>query len=609
MAGKRKEVNEIDELYQQIIEEYENTKSIAQIAKKLNVTQVKVQRTLITEGLWTSKRTEQIAELRALGLSTEEIAEKLGKDVKTIQTFLPYSRGQYGRSETSEASRSKDYRDRMHAAAEKMITKEAATMNNYEYNDMDMKLEKSADTVGNNTIPHTEEELKRNPFLNKESVFRLKLELVNHFIYGGGDYFEDEPEEKKDFLRLAKAKEGISREVLVPSTMNLHAMHYMIQRLFGWQNSHLHNFSISEDDFNRLTKGTVGGWKKLCGGLLHYSSDEGSDFYWDDDYKEAQSVKSWLKRKYVGPYLDKAVCDTYYGAQKGVKDFFKHVSEFNDSMTIKEMYNRVYIEESLNFLSERLTLGELLVKNVPDNDFEKEKAYRDWIKNLDAERQKLDDIFAGMGAKKLREIDEAVEGLKRWRTNKSRVEHDLYYRDGERILEQTGRSADEWLYDAYYFIPRFERQCQKLFTEYNPKIKPLFDTLYYEYDYGDGWCIKITVIDQYDRKTNADLSTNGWFVVDIMQEKDKLAKYRYFQDGKEVDEDLRSVLAYVDAKERPRCVASDGLYVLDDVAGIGGFHEMLKTLESGDLQEKKEMLTWARGLGWTGKMNKLENML
>ena len=79
---------------------------------------------LATEGLWTSKRTEQIAELRAQGLSVDQIAEQLGKDVKTIQTFLPYSRGQYGRSESSDATRSKEYRDRMHAAAENMIKKE-----------------------------------------------------------------------------------------------------------------------------------------------------------------------------------------------------------------------------------------------------------------------------------------------------------------------------------------------------------------------------------------------------------------------------------------------------------------------------------------------------
>lgn len=103
--------------------------------------------------------------------------------------------------------------------------------------------------------------------------------------------------------------------------------------------------------------------------------------------------------------------------------------------------------------------------------------------------------------------------------------------------------------------------------------------MYYEYDYGDGWFVKITVLDKYERKTNADLSNSGMFVVDIMTYKDQLNRFRYFQDGKEVPEELREVLAYVDAKERPRCTAADGLNVVDDVGGLGGFQDMLSTLE------------------------------
>ena len=73
-------------LYQQIIEEYEKDQSIASIAKKLHTTQVRVQRVLITEGLWTSRRTKQVAELRDLGLTVPEIADELGIDEKTVQT-------------------------------------------------------------------------------------------------------------------------------------------------------------------------------------------------------------------------------------------------------------------------------------------------------------------------------------------------------------------------------------------------------------------------------------------------------------------------------------------------------------------------------------------
>ena len=63
--------------------------------------------------------------MRMQGMSIPEIAELLGKDEKTIQTFLPYSRGQYGRNETIESVKSKDYRDRMQTAATNMVKEEA----------------------------------------------------------------------------------------------------------------------------------------------------------------------------------------------------------------------------------------------------------------------------------------------------------------------------------------------------------------------------------------------------------------------------------------------------------------------------------------------------
>lgn len=599
------QAQDVDELYQRIIEEYESTRSIAEIAKRLGTTLVKVQRVLITEGLWTSKRTEQIAELRAQGLSVDQIAEQLGKDVKTIQTFLPYSRGQYGKSDTDEAARAKDYRDRMRSAAEKMKTKEERKMK--EIYDLDEAYKNGANGEGNiKTRRHTEEELEKNPFLHSESVYRLRFELVDHFLNGGGEYFEGE--EKERFLKLAKAKEGIVREVLVPSTMNLHSLHFMIQRLFGWQNSHLHNFCISQDEFNALTGKTVGGWQRLCGSLLHFTQDEDTDFYWDDDYGEGESVKSWLKRKYVGPYKQKAVCETYFATRQAVDKFNDFFKEFGPEMTLEELQHKIIMEESLNFLNERLTLGELLTIDVPSAENRTEE-YAKWLGKLDKEIAKTDVNINGMSAKHRKHLSDAVDNLQGWRRTKDVVEEKIYYREATSIKEQTGKTAKKWLEEAQVAIPFWEGECEDLFVKYNPKLTPLFDTLYYEYDYGDGWCVKITVLNQYDRKTNADLTNSGWFVLDILSEADKLKNYRYFENGIEVDEELRAKLAHVDAKERPLCTVIDGLNVLDDVGGLGGYMDMLETLAGRDVEEKASMREWARGQGWTGRSSKPENYL
>lgn len=64
------------------------------------------------------------------GTDAAEIAERMGKDLRTVQTFLPYSRGQYGQEETDDSVKSKKYRERMNAAAERMTLKEEAVAKN-----------------------------------------------------------------------------------------------------------------------------------------------------------------------------------------------------------------------------------------------------------------------------------------------------------------------------------------------------------------------------------------------------------------------------------------------------------------------------------------------
>ena len=536
----------VDALYEQIISERKDGKSIAEIAKKLHTTQVRVQRVLITEGLWTSKRTRQIAEMRMQGMSISEIAELLGKDEKTIQTFLPYSRGLYGRNETIESVKSKDYRERMQAAATNMV-KEEAEMQSLLVNrkqsvlhDYSVHMKKSRDRAL---------ELQKDLFLSDKSVYRVKFELCEGFYYGASSDMGLEEEEREELLKYAKAERGITREVLIPGDMNLHALHYMIQSLFGWQNSHLHHFSISQDAFAQMTEGRFDKWTELCGKLFRFGTDDMEDLYWDDDYEPGISVKSWLKSKYRAPYIQKAYADSLEGNLEGIADFQKKFPDIPMDIMLEDLNNRVVFEEDYNTLLEGLTLHELL---------------------------------------------------------------------------------------------------------------PVFKELYYLYDYGDDWCVHISMIDKYDSKTNADLQPSvagGWFVPDIMNEKDGLSKYRYFIDDGgnniqkelekqaeekgapkkeyattaegevydisglfdavdnrqqfkcEVDEELRAQLAVVDVKKMSICTKADGLNVMDDVGGISGLLDFYRIINGDDPDEKAEMREWARGIGWTGRMSKPEKMV
>ena len=124
---------------------------------------------------------------------------------------------------------------------------------------------------------------------------RLHLELKD-------EYLSDT--QKRMLKRYGESKTGdsITRDILIPSDMPLHNLHYAIQRLFGWQNGHLRSFYLPEKIYNALTDRTVKGWSDLVGILFQPPSEAENDVFWDDDY-ESGSFKIWLKRKYIGPYV------------------------------------------------------------------------------------------------------------------------------------------------------------------------------------------------------------------------------------------------------------------------------------------------------------------
>ena len=77
-------------------------------------------------------------------------------------------------------------------------------------------------------------------------IYCLKLTLVKN----DGSIITD-----ANGLRLAGARQAISRELLADEDMCLYELHVMIQRLFGWKNIHLHKFSLMQEDFSRITCG------------------------------------------------------------------------------------------------------------------------------------------------------------------------------------------------------------------------------------------------------------------------------------------------------------------------------------------------------------------
>lgn len=141
---------------------------------------------------------------------------------KNVQAYLPYSRGTYGgQSKSAEAIRSEVYRLRLKTALENQVAHAEPKL-------------LSIETAERGGIMDT-----------NVNVLKLHLELfLDH----------PDPREMGILKKYAKVEKGITGDVLVPDTMTLHALHYVLQKAFGWQNSHLHHFSLPEEIFQMCTK-------------------------------------------------------------------------------------------------------------------------------------------------------------------------------------------------------------------------------------------------------------------------------------------------------------------------------------------------------------------
>ena len=231
----------------------------------------------------------------------------------------------------------------------------------------------------------------------KKNVYpvRLHLELYNEHL---------SDEEIQILMKYADATERgtLTRDILIPSDMPLHHLHYTIQRLFGWQNSHLRSFRLPDRDYERLTEGSVKGWADLVGVLFKGMPEDEGDQFWDDDYSGG-SFKIWLRKKYTGPYHFGGYTEDYDTARSSVHDLIKRFPEldvqesFHDyyerqkerkngemepkrilkkapilDLTLEELHNSIIIEESTDRLLERLEV--ISVLGLPEESLADAKA-------------------------------------------------------------------------------------------------------------------------------------------------------------------------------------------------------------------------------------------
>lgn len=326
---------------------------------------------------------------------------------------------------------------------------------------------------------------------------RIHLELKGEYL----------TEDQKRMLRRygeSSTGESISRDILIPSDMPLHNLHYAIQKLFGWQNSHLRCFRLPEEVYQKLTGGTVKGWTDLVGVLFQPPSESEDDIFWDDDYEKG-SFTTWLKKKYKGPYRYGGVLEHPETARKDVQELL-------------EYYKVVEVKESFNDYMERKkqnkNIGIRVLRTAPLSELT--------LDEMNAS------IFLEGGSENL---------LERLEVNK--------------VIAARDEEIDP----------------EELF--------PVTKELIYNYDFGDNWEIFITK--EMDCR---DLLESGLVSLE------------------EIDYANKTVLN----EHRPVCIHKDGVFLLDDVGGLNGFADFLKTIYESEIKEERDdFRAWARSLGWSDK--------
>lgn len=172
----------------------------------------------------------------------------------------------------------------------------------------------------------------------KLTAVRLNLELKHNYLL---DY------EKRMLRRYGEScgYNTVSRDILIPSDMSLHNLHYAIQRLFGWRNTHQRRFYLPKERYDELTGATVKGWSELVGIIFQSPSEAEKDIYWDDDYCSG-SINGWLKQKYTGPYVFKGSLEDTLTAQNDVKRLMDHFPNLEVEEPYEDYWERLRLNEN-----------------------------------------------------------------------------------------------------------------------------------------------------------------------------------------------------------------------------------------------------------------------
>lgn len=340
--------------------------------------------------------------------------------------------------------------------------------------------------------------------------------------------------------------QNISRDILIPEDMTLHALHYALNRLYGWQNSHLHHFELPESVFDSLTRNRFMTWKNLCGVYFRYPHEDYDDLYWDDDADDTASVNTWLRKKYTGPY--RYLGNTEHAlVAKGMASDFMH---------------KFPVLRVMKFISEAPYEVDIKKASLEELKF----TFMDFKSNELLERLKVSDVLYGPDD-----------------------EHKEFHEIREDIYEWYMDINIDYKYEKYKyaFFPSRTKEMRYL-EQFNCPVSPVSNELVYYYDYGDGWKVKIRFDDWFELDDEGSWNSTDFNENQLNTVMSKRRPVCIAADGLSLLDDVGGIHGY--------CAMLRSLYEYS-LADMGSVEERFRTT------------VWAKSMGWTGKMKALDKML
>ena len=296
---------------QTVSKSYQRTASLQRTADELGISYAKVRKILITSGEYRTEFSETVGTRRSAGKSIAEIASEFSTSTNRISAFLPYEKNLYSEPEpTTDAKKSRMYRKRVMTAQERFV--------NNDWNSIVKVNEVMGEKKMGEKVIRVEEMGEKDMAMETNIGNTRPIRAIHLHLELKDDHLGDEQKRTLRKYGGSSTGESICRDVLIPSDMLLHHLHYALQRAFGWQNSHLRHFELPEEIYNSLTGRTVKGWAGLVGVLFQPPSEHEHDIFWDDDYRNG-SFKTWLRKKYTGPYSYGGRLETYEHAKRDIK--------------------------------------------------------------------------------------------------------------------------------------------------------------------------------------------------------------------------------------------------------------------------------------------------